>query len=76
MKKLLLAVFATVALLVSVAAPAAAKPKSEPKDGYESERRGEDDGTDMATFGALMLGGIVVTMAMAGLVRAGHRIPH
>ena len=36
---------------------------------------GEDDGTDMITFFALLLGGTAVVLALAALVRAGRRIP-
>jgi uncharacterized protein YcnI len=36
---------------------------------------GEDDGTDMATFFALLLGGVAVVVALAAFVRAGRRIP-
>lgn len=36
---------------------------------------GDDDGTDLLTFAALLLGGVACTLALAALVRAGRRIP-
>ena len=48
---------------------------SEDGDDAGTDGGGEDDGTDMATFAALLLGGIAVVIAIAALVRAGRRIP-
>jgi len=79
MKRLLLVLLATATLVVGFAAPASADvgvavATAESEHG-EAESGAADDGTDLATFLALMAGGVVVVLALAALVRAGRRIP-
>jgi hypothetical protein len=82
MKRLLLAA----ALVVTVAAPASASAidpggpalavAAASGDEHDpTSEEGEDEGTDLLTFVALLVGGTAVVLALAAFVRAGHRLP-